>query len=117
MLELLEAAADQLAIKVTYEPLQTGGISGLGSSMRGGGFGGLCRVNKAWRIIVDKRASNEERDGPIHLTAMDHCEGSDPIVARNFQMATAASTELISIALNPGMTRAEKVAAFWFGRG
>src|ERR1700733_6547834 len=54
MLELLEAAAEQLAIKVSYEPLQT---SGLQATMRGG----LCRVNKEWRVIVDKRATNDER--------------------------------------------------------
>jgi len=53
MLELLEAAADQLAIKVSYEPLQASVQSGL--------RGGLCRVNKTWRIIVDRRASTDER--------------------------------------------------------
>ena len=54
MLELLEAAADQLGIKVSYEPLQTGGLQ---STMRGG----LCRVGQIWRIIIDKRATTEER--------------------------------------------------------
>jgi hypothetical protein len=50
LLELLEAAADQLGIKVSYEPLQ--------SSV---GNGGLCRVKGVYRIIVDKRATSEER--------------------------------------------------------
>ena len=60
MLELLEAAAAQLDIKVTYEPLQTA-VSG--GAMRGG----LCKVKSAdgsgmlWRVIVDKRATDEER--------------------------------------------------------
>ena len=54
MLELLEAAADQLAIKVSYEPLQTSGIQ---TGLRGG----LCRVKGHYRIIIDKRASDEER--------------------------------------------------------
>jgi hypothetical protein len=54
MLELLENAAEQLAIKVSYEPLQTTGIS---SGMRGG----LCRVKGQHRIIIDKRANDEER--------------------------------------------------------
>ena len=58
MLELLENAADQLGIKVSYEPLQTGGIQ---STLRGG----LCRVKGAdgmsWRAIIDKRATTEER--------------------------------------------------------
>ncbi len=54
MLELLEAAADQLAVKVSYEPLQTGGIQ---TGLRGG----LCKVKGEWRVIIDKRASDEER--------------------------------------------------------
>jgi hypothetical protein len=58
MIELLEAAAHQLAIKVSYDTLSTSGIS---NGLRGG----LCRVkggqHMSWRIIVDKRASDEER--------------------------------------------------------
>ena len=49
-LELLEAAAEQLKVRVSYEPLQTTVI-----------HGGLCRVKGEYRIIVDKRASAEER--------------------------------------------------------
>ena len=54
MLELLEAAAEQLAIKVSYESLQTSGIQ---TGLRGG----LCRVKGQHRIIIDKRATDEER--------------------------------------------------------
>ncbi|HSD86677.1 MAG TPA: hypothetical protein VLB44_04155 [Kofleriaceae bacterium] len=54
MVELLENAAEQLGIKVSYEPLQTSGIS---TGLRGG----LCRVKGTYRIIIDKRATNEER--------------------------------------------------------
>jgi hypothetical protein len=50
MLELLEAAAEQLKVRVSYESLQTSVI-----------HGGLCRVKGEYRIIVDKRASAEER--------------------------------------------------------
>ena len=50
LLELLEAAAEQLEIRVSYEPLQTSVV-----------HGGLCRVKGEYRIIVDKRASAEER--------------------------------------------------------
>jgi hypothetical protein len=50
LLELLEAAADQLGVKVSYEALQ--------SSV---GNGGLCRVKGTYRIIVDKRSTPEER--------------------------------------------------------
>ena len=50
LLELLEATADQLGIKVSYEPLQTSVVNG-----------GLCRVKGVYRVIVDKRATSEER--------------------------------------------------------
>ena len=50
LLELLEATADQLGIKVSYEPLQTSVVNG-----------GLCRVKGVYRVIVDKRATAEER--------------------------------------------------------
>jgi hypothetical protein len=49
MLEMLEATAEQLSVKVTYEPIQ--------SSV---GHGGLCRVKGAFRIIIDKRATTDE---------------------------------------------------------
>jgi hypothetical protein len=54
MLELLESAAEQLGIKVSYEPLQIGGLQ---TGLRGG----LCRVKGVYRVIIDKRATNEER--------------------------------------------------------
>jgi hypothetical protein len=54
MLELLENAADQLGIKVSYEPLQ---VSGIQTGLRGG----LCRVKGTYRVIIDKRATNDER--------------------------------------------------------
>ena len=56
LLELLEAAADQLGINVTYEALQTSGAGGPGMV-----HGGLCRVKGVYRVIIDKRATSEER--------------------------------------------------------
>lgn len=53
LLELLEGVADQLEVKVSYETLQTSGLSQW--------HGGLCRVKGTYRIIVDKRATTEER--------------------------------------------------------
>ncbi|MEO8705484.1 MAG: hypothetical protein ABI867_35965 [Kofleriaceae bacterium] len=50
LLELLENAADQLGIRVSYEPLQTSVV-----------HGGLCKVKGTYRVIVDKRATAEER--------------------------------------------------------
>ncbi|MGE0546714.1 MAG: hypothetical protein AB7O24_24545 [Kofleriaceae bacterium] len=51
-LELLEQTAEQLGIRVSYEPLQIGIKSN---------HGGLCRVKGEYRVIVDKRATTEER--------------------------------------------------------
>jgi hypothetical protein len=53
MLELLEAAAAQLAVKVSYEPLA--------AAVSAGGLGGLCRVKGQYRVIIDKRATASER--------------------------------------------------------
>jgi hypothetical protein len=50
VLELLESCADQLGIRVSYEPLQATVV-----------HGGLCKVKGEYRIIVDKRATSEER--------------------------------------------------------
>ncbi|HEU4730437.1 MAG TPA: hypothetical protein VFT22_21210 [Kofleriaceae bacterium] len=50
LLELLESTAAQLKVRVSYEPLQTSVV-----------HGGLCRVKGEYRIIIDKRASAEER--------------------------------------------------------
>jgi hypothetical protein len=50
VLELLENAADQLGIRVSYEALATVMM-----------HGGLCKVKGAYRVIVDKRATSEER--------------------------------------------------------
>lgn len=49
-LSKLEDAATQLGVKVSYEVL--------GASV---GHGGLCRVKGEFRVIIDKRASTEER--------------------------------------------------------
>jgi len=79
MLEMLEVAADQLGIKVSYEPLQTGGIQ---STLRGG----LCRVKGEYRIIIDKRATGEERLTTLGaaLGTFDTSELELPQKARDF---------------------------------
>lgn len=50
MLEALENAATGLEVRVSYESL---------SSFLG--HGGLCRVRGQYRVIIDKRATTEER--------------------------------------------------------
>jgi len=54
LLEHLEATAEALAVKVSYEVL------GLGVSATTG-HGGLCRVKGQYRVIIDKRATPQER--------------------------------------------------------
>ena len=51
MLEALEDAATRLAVRVSYEALAT----------MVGHHGGLCRVRGEYRVIIDKRATTEER--------------------------------------------------------
>jgi hypothetical protein len=50
LLALLESAAEKLKVRVSYETLQSSVV-----------HGGLCRVKGEYRIIVDKRATAEER--------------------------------------------------------
>lgn len=50
LLEQLETAAETLAVKVSYEPI----LSSIG-------HGGLCRVKGQYRVIIDKRATPQER--------------------------------------------------------
>jgi hypothetical protein len=50
LLELLENTAEQLGVKLSYEPLAAAV-----------GMGGLCRVKGQYRMIVDKRATTSER--------------------------------------------------------
>jgi hypothetical protein len=53
LLELLEATAESLSIRVSYELLSHGAV--------GIGHGGLCRVKGQYRVIIDKRATPQER--------------------------------------------------------
>jgi hypothetical protein len=50
VLQELEHLAETLSVKVTYEPLS--------ASV---GHGGLCRVKGQYRVIIEKRASVQER--------------------------------------------------------
>jgi uncharacterized protein (TIGR03382 family) len=64
-----------------------------------------------WIDYVSTAGATPERDGPPHLANMDHCEGTDPLVQRNFALATTAATALFEIALDPTRTSADKLAA------
>jgi hypothetical protein len=55
---------------------------------------------------------DEGRDGPDHLSSLDHCDNQDATVQRNFGLSIAASTELLAVALDPAKTKIEKGIAF-----
>src|SRR5689334_10972494 len=54
LLEMLEDAATQLGVRVSYEQLATAGVGGTN-------HGGMCRVKGEYRVIIDKRATPQER--------------------------------------------------------
>ncbi|MEZ4402918.1 MAG: hypothetical protein R3B06_23050 [Kofleriaceae bacterium] len=55
VLETLEDTAAKLGVRVSYEALAT---SGLGGAVN---HGGMCRVHGELRVIIDKRATPQER--------------------------------------------------------
>ncbi len=64
-----------------------------------------------WIDYVSTGGADEAVDGPPHLSALDQCSSTDPIVVRNFQNATDAATALMEITLDPTMTNDAKLAA------
>lgn len=73
MLQELEAAAEQLGVKVSYESLS--------ASV---GLGGLCRVKGSYRVIIEKRAGPQERVTTLAeaLGRLDTSELSVPVDVR-----------------------------------
>jgi hypothetical protein len=76
MLEELEAFAASLAVKVSYESLA--------SSV---GTGGLCRVRREYRVIIDKRAQVGDR-----LGALAHALAQLPTLAPDLLAGTGGAT-------------------------
>ena len=64
-----------------------------------------------WIDYVSTQGATPERDGPPHLAQLDHCERHNPLVDRNFDLATKAATALLEIAMDPSRTADEKLAA------
>ena len=95
VLEQLEAAAEQLKVRVSYEPLQTSVV-----------HGGLCRVKGEYRIIVDKRASAEERVTTL-ATALAQVLKLKPIQS-DAEPAAALSPKVLEVLRmhEPGPARA-----------
>ena len=63
-----------------------------------------------WIDIVDGVGYDESRDGPQHSAPLDHCWHADPLIKRNYDLAVQASTELLTVALDPALTRDQKIA-------
>jgi hypothetical protein len=57
---------------------------------------------------------DEAEDGHGHETVLDDCENGDPSEAERFELATQASTDLLSALTEPGShaERAERIATF-----
>src|SRR5262249_41913433 len=55
---------------------------------------------------------DEARDGPPHRAELDRCWADDPTIRRNYDLSIQAATDLLSAALDPGLTRDQKVQRF-----
>ena len=63
-----------------------------------------------WIDLVDGVGYDEARDGPGHRAQLDHCWHNDPLIQRNYQNAITAVTELLDTALDPALSRNQKLA-------
>ncbi len=81
------------------------------------GFPHTYRTSDAQRVTVVLNwidlvgtTYSEPRDGPPHRAELDRCwDDHNPIIHRNYEMATQAATDLLSVALDPKLTRAQKL--------
>ena len=55
---------------------------------------------------------DEVRDGPPHRAELDRCWDGNPIIRRNYDLATQAATDLLRVALDPNLTREQKIRQF-----
>jgi hypothetical protein len=55
---------------------------------------------------------DEPRDGPPHRAEMDRCWEADLTIQRNYDLSTQAATDLLRVALDPALSRAQKVQQF-----
>jgi uncharacterized protein (TIGR03382 family) len=66
-----------------------------------------------WIDLVDNNVVYlESRDGPPHRGELDRCWNNDPVIARNYALATQAATELLHAALDPALSREQKIEQF-----
>ncbi|HEX3476326.1 MAG TPA: hypothetical protein VHT91_14975 [Kofleriaceae bacterium] len=56
---------------------------------------------------------DEPRDGPGHRAELDRCwDASDPTIHRDYELAIQAATDLLAAALDPGLSRDDKIQQF-----
>ncbi|MCX5745114.1 MAG: hypothetical protein NT062_21725 [Proteobacteria bacterium] len=55
---------------------------------------------------------DEGRDGPGHRAELDRCRDQDPTIQRDYDLAVLAATELLRAALDPTLSRAQKIEQF-----
>ncbi|MBA2541764.1 MAG: hypothetical protein H0V17_19125 [Deltaproteobacteria bacterium] len=65
-----------------------------------------------WIDLVSNIGLDEVRDGPPHRAELDRCWENDAVLARNYELSILASSELLTAALDPALTREQKIAAF-----
>jgi len=65
-----------------------------------------------WIDLINGTNDDEARDGPPHRAELDRCWEDDPTIRRNYELATLASTELLRVALDPSLTREQKIQQF-----
>ena len=65
-----------------------------------------------WIDLVSSAGFDEGRDGPPHRAEMDRCWEGDAVLARNYELSVLASSELLIAALDPALSRDQKIAAF-----
>ena len=63
-----------------------------------------------WIDYVSTGGADADRDGPAHLSQLDDCESTDPLVMRNFKNANDAATALVELALDPALAYDAKLA-------
>jgi hypothetical protein len=55
---------------------------------------------------------DEARDGAPHRAELDRCWQPDAVLARNYELSIQAAAELLSVALDPALTRDQKIVQF-----
>ena len=64
-------------------------------------------------VDLVNRDYDEAIDGPGHRPELDRCwDATDPIIHRNYDLSVQAATDLLATALDPGLSRDQKIQQF-----